>query len=348
MTSENLPTKEHLYQIDLIRLLSAVAIVTIHASDPLYKLFGKIDNPSWLPFMVLNQIPRFGTPLFVMISGYLLLNSRRLINVKDFYRRRLNRLLLPFLAWNIIYYLLDKLTGARVLDLSEFFERFYNGGTYYHLYFLDLILGLYLITPLLQKVITKPIFTLLVPVLLFLSNAYLIATTWFWWPQLNQLPTWFILYIGYYLAGIWASRRQWGTSRWLLLLIPLCLFLATVGDYHFISRFGLTDQGAFLSHRLSLLTAIPSLIIFFFLIRAPSSFLSILKIFPLDKLANLTMGVYLIHPAIIDIFLLVHPFASLLSTHPYYWFVLTILSTIILSFTLVRLFKTLPLLSRLV
>ena len=341
-------SKEHLSQIDLIRLLSALAIITIHCTDPLVKLLGKIDTSVWTPFMILNELFRFGTPLFVMISGYLLLQSDSLNHLKTFYRRRLNRLLLPFIVWNIFYYLLDKLSGARALDLGEFFSRFYDGGTYYHLYFLQLILGLYLVTPILKKTITQPYFTVLVPLLLILSNLYLMATTWFGWPQLNQLPTWFILYIGYYLAGVWLSQRSWTGKWWLLFLIPLCLALAIYGDHRFILIFGLNDQGTFLSHRLSLLTALPALIIFYFLLRLPAAILSFIKTLPLLSLANLSMGVYLIHPVLIDIFLLIKPLYALINIHPYYWFFLTIISTITLSFILVRLFKSFPILSHLV
>lgn len=299
--------------------------------------------------MLANQLSRFGTPIFVMVSGYLLINSTLASKPLLFYRQRLNRLFIPLIFWNIFYYLLDKLSGNHPIGVIDFLHYFYQGGAYYHLYFLPLILGLYFITPLLNKAIKIIPLKFIVPPLLILSQIYLYGYTWLGWPQFNKIFSWFIPYIGYYLAGVWVAtlslRRIWPL---VIIITIFSLLIASFFDSELIMRFGLGNRGTFPSQRLSLLIAIPSLVIFYSILKIPQSLISRFYLPTLAKLANLTFGVYLIHPAVISIFQLPRPAFAFLASHPLIWLFFVFSATIVLSFYLSSVFKRLPILSRLV
>ncbi|HEX8923506.1 MAG TPA: acyltransferase family protein [Patescibacteria group bacterium] len=343
-------SRSHLYQVDMLRIFSALAIIFIHDSGFILNLYNQIPYRSWLVSMFLSCFFRWGTPVFIMISGYLLLGSNTLKNPKAFYKRRADKILIPLIFWNIFYFFLSIPFNSPDFTLANFWANFINGGTFYHLYFMFLISGLYLISPFLRWYIDHPNHIhLLVPFLIIASGFYFLGSIFLNWPALTGSPTIFILYIGYYLAGYWLSTLTWRPSRLLLFLSFLVILVATAANSYFVSLYGTGTKGIFLTHRLSLAISLPSLVIFSSLIKLnPLSILplSILEFF--RSLADLSLGVYLTHPAVIQIFVALDPYTHFMESHPLSWMLLTTALTSLISLYLVRLLKRLPLLHRLV
>ncbi len=343
-----MPDRLHHYHIDLIRLISILAIIIIHISGIIFNLHPKIDGAAWSLSLVLQSIFRWGTPLFVMISGYLLLNSSSSSTPSVFYRRRLNRLLIPFVFWCIVYYLLDARLQSFNPSLIDFVSRIWRAEIYYHLYFLFLIIGLYLITPLLKKISHRQsILNFMVPLLTTWSFLYTFGAVWLAWPQLNLFYNWFVLYIGYYLGGIWISRLNIKFRWWygLALILPL---IGVIIDVYFINIFGISDKGTLLTHRLSPLIAIPAFVIFTKLISIGNEFFEKHRLGRIRALADLSMGVYLIHPLILEIFTKTPIFRDFLYREPLGWMSITFILLVPLSTASVFLIKKIPLLSSVV
>lgn len=337
--------KNHFYHIDLIRLISIIAIIAIHVSAAIYNLYPRMDGTVWTLSLIIQSIFRWGTPLFVMISGYLLLSSDSSSNPLNFYSRRLSRLLIPFIFWNIFYYFLNAQIQSSPTSLKDFWERIWRADTYYHLYFLFLIIGLYIITPILKKlIITKINLHILVPLLMIFSFLYTVGAVWLDWFQLNLFINWFVLYIGYYLGGYWITTLKFNLRWWygLFLLLPL---IGVIVDIYFINIFGLSDKGTLLTHRLSPLIALPAYVIFIKLVNLGNKFFENNRLVWIRPLADLSMGVYLIHPALLEIFTRISPFSTFLFQHPFAWMVLVFIILVPLSFASVYIIKKIPLLS---
>jgi surface polysaccharide O-acyltransferase-like enzyme len=338
--------KAHFYHIDLIRLISIAGIIAIHVSGIIFNLHPRVDGTIWSLSLVCQAIFRWGTPLFIMISGYLLLTSSSSNSPKIFYTRRLARLLIPFIFWTIFYYLLDSRIQSYSISLGDYLGRIWRADIYYHLYFLFLIIGLYIITPLLKYLIDRKLnLNILVPLLVTLSYLYTIGAVWFGWSQLNYFVNWFVLYIGYYLAGYWISSLNLKFRWWygLVLLLPL---IGVIADIYFINIFGISDKGTLLTHRLSPLIALPAFVIFLKLTKISNNVFQTLHLTWLRPLADLSMGIYLIHPALLQIFAKAPPFALLMEQDPLLWMVFTFALLVPLSVVVVYLFKKIPLLSR--
>jgi surface polysaccharide O-acyltransferase-like enzyme len=338
--------QKHLVSIDIIRLISAFAIITIHVSSFVaFFLYLQVPQPQWLVALFLNSFFRWGTPMFIMISGYLILNSSTTASPKVFYHRRLQKLLIPFVFWNIFYYFIYSALNLDHPTLVDFINRLSGGGPFYHLYFLPLIIGLYLITPLITRNFQRLKLPLLVPSLMILSYIYMLLCYFFNFPQLNNFLTWFILYIGYYLAGYWLPRTKFHPNLLFVLITFSFPVIGFLGDKYFVNLFGVGDRGEFLTHRLSYLIAIPALTLFQYLIHLKINFSKnfLSKIY---NLSSLSFGVYLIHPAIIQIFVTFHPFTDHLKNYPILWTFSVIPVTILFSFLLVRVLKSVPILSR--
>lgn len=340
-------SQPRLYSIDLIRLLVAVAIIIIHVSGFVVAISHQVSPDSLNIGLFFSYYFRWGTPIFIMISGYLLIGSNA--PAKTFYRQRTSRLAIPFVFWNIFYYFLyTRLNSVRPTTI-DFINRISGGGPFYHLYFLYLISGLYLITPLLNKyIIPKVNLNIFVPILMILSYLYVLAYVWLGLPQLNNAFTWFVLYIGYYLAGYWFTQIKTRPKKILVALSLILPFIAVLGNRYFINLYGYTDQGEFVAHRLSYFIAIPACLVFLYLVNLKNAFLPPKYLNLLNKISSLSFGVYLIHPAIIQIFVTLHPFADYLKNYPVTWMFILIPLVTILSFLSIRILKSLPLLNRIV
>ena len=91
---------------------------------------------------------RWAVPVFVMISGALFLNPDKNIPVKKLYTKYILRIITVFLFWSFIYACTDYFTGRS--DIAGAFRNFLSG--HYHLWFLYMITGLYMIVPLVRRI----------------------------------------------------------------------------------------------------------------------------------------------------------------------------------------------------
>jgi len=113
-----------------------------------------VSDSQWLIFGGYKSLALCCVPLFVMLTGALLLQPSKLNEpIRVFLKKRGKRIGLAFVFWTIIYLVwsfyitntpltLDNLTMGTI---TSFFT-----GAYYHFWYLYLIAGLYLIAPLLR------------------------------------------------------------------------------------------------------------------------------------------------------------------------------------------------------
>ena len=76
---------DRVYYIDILRVLACIAVIMTHASDDYV-----LDNFGSSNFMignVIDSISRIGVPIFVMISGALLLNKNHVCTKEKQFQR---------------------------------------------------------------------------------------------------------------------------------------------------------------------------------------------------------------------------------------------------------------------
>ena len=134
--------------LDYLRVAAIIAVITIHSTTPFYAKFGAIGLLDWWLANLLNSASRFAIPLFVMISGALLLG--REITIGEFYKKRAARLLPALVVWNLFYAGLDLLSrgiNENIAASSLVNELFVTGGTAAHLWYLAMFTCLMLLAP---------------------------------------------------------------------------------------------------------------------------------------------------------------------------------------------------------
>src|SRR5215217_2703116 len=143
--------KEFIPWADLIRVVATVLVVVVHVSGQITNAWGKVPDGWWIIADVYGGIARICVPLFFMISGYLLLPRSE--NLGVFYRKRILKVLIPFVGWSLIYVWWFCGNHPGTCTPSFIQDLLLVRGAYYHLWFLRALLGIYLVLPVLRLMI---------------------------------------------------------------------------------------------------------------------------------------------------------------------------------------------------
>lgn len=130
---------------DLVRAIACLGVITLHV---LFRGNWKDDSTLtlWWITDLLHAMVKPAVPLFVMISGAYLLDPAKKLNLGAFWKKRVTQVLLPFLAWSGVY----AMDGGKAESWKSITENFLNETIASHLWFVYMLMGLYLILPLLK------------------------------------------------------------------------------------------------------------------------------------------------------------------------------------------------------
>ena len=145
-------TKEgRLVYADLLRAAALIAVIALHVCGNNWQGL-EVRSADWQILNVIDSLTRWCVPAFVMLSGMFFLDPSRPVTYRSLFRKSLPRLAAAFLFWSFLYALFTSLLnwrGGAPDDLWSFFLNFIYG--HYHLWFVYMVMGLYLITPILRK-----------------------------------------------------------------------------------------------------------------------------------------------------------------------------------------------------
>ena len=143
---------------DLIRTLAIGLVVLLHASNEALQA-SSVPVAYWWTAAVYKSLALTCVPLFVMLSGALLLQPAKLNEpIRVFLKKRLSRIGLAFAFWSGVFiawsfYTANPPVQLTLENVGISVVRSLFSGAYYHFWFIYLIVGLYLITPFLRAVI---------------------------------------------------------------------------------------------------------------------------------------------------------------------------------------------------
>lgn len=127
------------------------AVVILHTSA-YYFLRVEVGSSNWIIAQVWDSCVRWAVPVFVMISGALFLDPCRNVTIKKLYSSNIKRIAILILVWGFVYAGINGLpSDLSVNSLAEFLKRWLLG--HYHMWFLFMIIGLYIVTPMLRAIV---------------------------------------------------------------------------------------------------------------------------------------------------------------------------------------------------
>ena len=106
---------------DLARVLAILAVVVVHETSGEVggRDAGDPATAAWWTANLLDSASRWCVPVFLMVSGALLLDPRRTDRPRDFYRRRLSRIGVPLVVWTAVYLVFRSLYLGDDLDAGQ-------------------------------------------------------------------------------------------------------------------------------------------------------------------------------------------------------------------------------------
>ena len=132
-----------------LRAFAILGVVSIHnaaanaaAPGARSRVEGQVGIWLDIPFI-------FAVPLFVMLSGALVLNPAKVTTSASFLRHRAARVVPPLVFWNAFYVVLLYVVWGSWLGTGEVLDRVVTGRVANHLYFFWIVLGLAVVAPVL-------------------------------------------------------------------------------------------------------------------------------------------------------------------------------------------------------
>lgn len=150
---------KRIYFLDVLRVVACFMVIIVHSTEFFY--LGDAgpsiaSDSDALAISVINSPCRVAVPLFVLISAYLLVPLTT--STRVFFRKRLTRVVIPFIIWSILYATLPYLWGAmNAIDVKDSLLRLiYNfNDASGHLWFIYMLIGLYLFMPVISPWLDK-------------------------------------------------------------------------------------------------------------------------------------------------------------------------------------------------
>lgn len=312
--------RKHIDELYYIRAIAALGILIIHATGT-FALHSEFNSKAMYLGVIANQFFRFGSPIFMMISGLVLFYNYRSMDEfdpKGFYKKKLLYIVIPYILWSIIYFVYKDYYNATPFTFDRIrilVAEVLSGNVFSHLYFMVLILQFYIVLPLFIKILIKPmkenpikltliLFSLQAIILIYgryfrnlnAKGIVRLFNIYYW----KSIFGWFFYFLGGGILGIHYDKIVEFIETnikplFLFYIITICFYLGQV--YYSIWKTGGRDYyDNFSSIRPeTLIYAIATMPILIWMTRRMVGKLKTIKTF-----GTYSLGIYFAHPLILE------------------------------------------------
>lgn len=148
--------KKRYVEYDIMRILACFGVIMIHVG-----VFSQADQYSHATlagqaFTLWGMLSRWAVPAFVMLSGMMILPKAEETTIPKLLLKRVLRMLLAYIAWSCVYSAYNVFVLGDVYSTSvfkTFIDGCFSGET--HMWYLPMLAGLYLASPILALLIKK-------------------------------------------------------------------------------------------------------------------------------------------------------------------------------------------------
>ena len=286
--------------LSYLRIVGTLGVILMHAASTL------TDNPDLFPlsggeqafFRAIIRCMTWCVPCFLMVTGALLLKREKPVSIADCVFKYARRAFLALVVFGIPFAMMIEFASTRRLSLSlipNAIVRILSNDSFAHLWYLYMLIGIYLLLPMIKAFTDNCTDEALgyILLVLYVFNFVLPAAS-----ALSGIAIAFKLpaescYLFYLLAGHYLTRRRpaWSSNAALMLsTVALCLSATVVAC---ACRWDRADVVASYS---SPVTALCAAAVFSLFGRLKGE--TPARALALDRL---TFGVYLIHPLFIHV-----------------------------------------------
>lgn len=313
-TIKNQNENKRVIYLDIVRILACFLVVLVHVSAQ--HIFDNPANTSeFITHASYNCLAFSGVSLYIMISGALMLNSKKEITVNAAIRKTLHMYFLYF-AWKLIYDIFNLILKRDSVDLKvikDIFIDVISGRGYYHLWFLPTIAIIYLFLPMIKKSLENDKIVCQYYLILFFILNIIVETVYNFKFKYKYILVDFLSYnnfylftgyIGYFILGHYLNKfcnEIKKPVRIVLYITSICLIpIAGIINSYISVRD--SELKVPMNNPFSVFSFIITVSIFIFIknLKFDEKLANKEKVIKVISLLSLmTLGIYLIHPMII-------------------------------------------------
>lgn len=315
--------RNRLNNYDLLRILCVFGVILIHISSTYLKYSVNIINSGTssyynhpLASSFYNCIGRFSVPIFLMLTGTLLLKKNKNADFKTFYKKSIKKIFIPVLLFSIIYIIYT----IKINNFNSMSDYLYSlkllivGKPFYHMWYMYMLIPIYIYIPfiiILKNKIGENLFKTI-------SIIYLPIAVICLWTQKTKFEWDFgqaFLYLSYVMIGYIIGNNKKHNKFYTIFFITIGILielLLTLLVYKATLNGIITDNLEYtIQSNTSPLSVLSAILIFI-------GFTNINIKIDFSYLSNLTFYIYLFHAGILDIIITQYPkvltYNSIIST----------------------------------
>ncbi len=343
--------------MDVLRVIACLSVIMIHCSARY--VMEDIGSFNFWIGNIFDSLTRIGVPIFVMISGTLMLDKGYKLS-KEKLIKRIVKMILFFVFWTIIYCMIFNVISVifikhEPINIINVMVSLIIG--HFHLWFIYLIIGLYLIVPLLRLwvndknkkyveyfILLSIIFTYIIPQIISIGSLFC-----HYFEYINQVieEELIIKYVGgyttYFIIGWYISNNDLKHKKIIYLCGLIGLVITLVGTYLLsISSGKFID---ILYSNLSINVFFQSIAIFSIV---KDKFINTKNEnnIVIDSISKKSLGIYALHPLMISIILKI--FENVFIDYALISIPIIFILSFILSYICSSIFSKIPILKKFV
>lgn len=226
--------------VDLIRTLAIFGVLLLHASNDLSPgLMNQWEIYRWLTVDVYQCFGRIGVPLFVMLTGALLLQPSKNESLTAFFKKRWTRLGVPFFFWGALYFVYVYFANHQAITANYVINGLLFNGPYLQFWYIYMLAGLYLLTPILRIIIAHADAKIMkYYIVLWVLSASIIPLISYFTPYSVNSGVFTVTgWVGYYILGIYLLNVKI-SRKYLVAFMLLGIALAAAGTVYMAHNYG--------------------------------------------------------------------------------------------------------------
>lgn len=287
--------KKREYGLDLLKVLACFLIVAIHT----------IDCNLGIANRIIQLFTVFAIPMFFLINGYLMFAKKEI--TYKYALKRVGKILLIAFLWEVLYTIFNfVMTGEIRNFIKSFFLDFIQNGTFFQFWFLGSLIIIYLIMPLLCKLLNTnekayvALTILLVAASAIIDLAQFIVKNQFYDGLIQTFRLW--MWLSYFMVGGYICYKSENieavfAKKKVLMLAGTVISILLAFAWMWIGRqaaFGKLDVAGFYGA----LPVICSVVLIFICVKCSKINQKESKIITLASPA--IMGVYIVHTFVLE------------------------------------------------
>lgn len=284
--------KKRLIELDILRGLAIISVILIHITST--ALSNAQSNFEINIALLINQLNRAAVPTFLILSGLgLTLGKKYIQNTIQLIKGQLSKIINFYLIWSTIYYFV----ASESISLGGFLKSLLLGSSYYHLYYVPLIVVFYILYPYIYKYLrsTKSLLAILALTLISqLSDIFLVIS--FLNNPLNIFNWLFFFVFGVWLAANFSDKVKKIKANINLILIGYVAIMSLVYVESLLTLDALGESLATTSMRPSVLILSIFVVLTIIGLKWGNQIFNNFIV----KIANASYGVYLSHAFILS------------------------------------------------